>query len=283
MLVQQRLIARVRSVCAGDGRLVAALMYGSFAAGTADAHSDVEFWLFFRPDRHGEIDPARWCAQIAALRHVVTNEFGTVVAFFPGLVRGEFHFASADDIGSVRAWAARGAPIDRMVVLDRDGTLRSALEALPERATAPASSADVLAVCGRFANWLVLAHQVAGRGETLRAWDALGHVHRHLLWIVRLVEGETTHWLTPSRGAEVELSVEALAVLRETTAPADTDGLRAALVAAWRHGRRCWIELAQRHGASVPHALFADLDTALRPDAGAGAPPVTPLSPELAS
>ena len=43
VLVQERLIARVREVCAADDRLDAALMYGSFAAGEADAYSDVEF------------------------------------------------------------------------------------------------------------------------------------------------------------------------------------------------------------------------------------------------
>lgn len=47
MLPQEPLIDRVRDLCLQDGRLVAALMYGSFAAGEADVHSDIEFWLFF--------------------------------------------------------------------------------------------------------------------------------------------------------------------------------------------------------------------------------------------
>jgi lincosamide nucleotidyltransferase len=65
VLIQQRLIAGVREVCHTDERLDAALMYGSFASGEADAHSDVEFWLFFLPQWHGQVDPRAWCTQIA--------------------------------------------------------------------------------------------------------------------------------------------------------------------------------------------------------------------------
>lgn len=155
MLVQEQLIARVRA----DERLDAALMYGSFAAGEADAHSDIEFWLFFLPQRCTEVDPWAWCAQVAPLTHIVRNEFGTHVAFFPGLVRGEFHFATTDDIPTVRTWPARGAPVDPMVVLDRSATLRPALQSLPEGPAVPGNGEEIETVCGRFANWLILAHQ----------------------------------------------------------------------------------------------------------------------------
>jgi lincosamide nucleotidyltransferase len=171
VLVQERLIIRVREVCKADERLDAALMYGSFAAGEGDAHSDVEFWLFFAPRRRGEVDARAWCARVAPVLHVVRNEFGSDVVVFPGLVRGEFHFATTDDIPMVRTWPARGAATDQMIVLDRGGQLRPALESLPEHAAAPHDGGQAERLCGRFANWLLLAHHVASRGETLRAWD----------------------------------------------------------------------------------------------------------------
>jgi lincosamide nucleotidyltransferase B/F len=256
--MQERLIARVRELCAADERLDAALMYGSFAAGTADAHSDIEFWLFFEPRWRGRVDPGVWCGQIAPVLHLVRNEFGTDVAVFPGLVRGEFHFATSDDIESVRAWPARGASTDRMIVLDRGGRLRPAVESLPERAPVPDSRAGAQVLCGRFANWLLLAHHVASRGETLRAWDALGHVHRHLLWMARLAHGGTDHWLTPSRRAESELPPEVLRDLRRTTAAADPRAVRRAIEEAWRLGRGYWRELAE-----VPEAFGRELDRAI--------------------
>lgn len=236
-------------------------MYGSFAADEGDAYSDVEFWLFFEPQ--WQVDSRAWCEQVAPVLHLVRNEFGTDVVVFPGLVRGEFHFATAEDIPSVRAWPARNAATGRMIVLDRWGRLRAALESLPQRAPVPQSAGEVEALCGRFANWLLLAHHVASRGETLRAWDALGHAHRHLLWMARLVHDRTEHWLTPSRLAEAELPGDVVIELRRTTAAADPGPVREALRVAWQRGRGYWTELARRHRTGLPEALFAEIDAAV--------------------
>lgn len=263
VLIQEILITRARELCQADERLDAALMYGSFASGEADEHSDVEFWLFFDPRRRGEIDPRTWCAQIAPLLHYVRNELGADVVVFSGLIRGEFHFATTDDIASVRTWPARGAAVDRMIVLDRRGALRPVLESLPERAAVPATAGEIEELCGQFANWLVLAHHVACRGEHLRAWDALGHAHRHLLWMARLITARTDHWLTPSRCAERELPPQVLAELREALANARTEDVSAAIQRTWQSGRRYWTELAQRHGRAVPQQLFTEIDDAL--------------------
>jgi len=259
---QQRLISRVHELCRLDSRLDAALMYGSFAQGTGDAHSDVEFWLFFATDlRH--VDASAWCNQVAPVLHVVRNEFGAHVAFFAGLIRGEFHFATVDDIAAVARWPARGAPVHRMIVVDRHNRLRPALESLPDSAPVPQTWAEIDALCGRFANWLVLAHHVRQRGELFRALDALTHVHRHLLWMARLVEDDTEHWLTPSRRAEAELTPPTIHTLVSSTAVAEDTAIRAAILHAWSCGRSWWTRLADRYGAPVPQGLFAELDRVL--------------------
>lgn len=261
MLAQERLIARVREVCAADDRLDAALMYGSFTTDEGDAYSDVEFWLFFEPQ--WQVDSRAWCERVAPVLHLVRNEFGTDVVVFPGLVRGEFHFATTEDIPFVRGWPARNAATDRMIVLDRQARLRPALDSLPQRAVVPQSVGEIDALCGRFANWLLLAHHVASRGETLRAWDALGHAHRHLLWMARLVHDRTEHWLTPSRQAEAELPDDVVIELRQTTAPADPGAVREVLRVAWQRGRGYWTELARRHRIGLPEALFAEIDASV--------------------
>lgn len=251
MLPQEHLIARVRDLCRSDERLVAALMYGSFATGEADAHSDIEFWLFCA----SPLDERTWLAGIGPVRYAVVNEFGAHVVVFPGVIRGEFHFATADDIASVAAWPARGAPTDRMIVLDRTGALRDVLDSLPDR---PSPPTDIDTLCGRFANWLILAHHVAHRGELLRASDALAHARRHLLWMVRLAEGRTRHWLTPSRNAERDLPADVVhAIHRTTTGPAAD-----AIATTWECGRRYWRRLADRYDFPVPEDLFDDLDAA---------------------
>jgi len=261
-MIQEQLIARVRSVCEEDPGLSAALMYGSFASGEADEYSDIEFWLFFTPRSRASLDPAAWCGRIAPVTHLLLNEFGTHVAFFPGLIRGEFHFAATDDMFSVRDWPARSGTVDRMILLDRTKELAPILRALPERAAAPGPGTTVEDLCGRFANWLVLAHHTAARGEYLRAWDALGHVQRHLVWMARLAEHSTVHWLTPSRCAEAELSPTALSALRQATASADPQELDSALRAAWRTGRDLWRVLLGEVGQLPPSSLVAELDAA---------------------
>jgi lincosamide nucleotidyltransferase len=67
VLPQEALIARVRALGRADSRLDAALMYGSFAQGSADEYSDIEFWLFFGADPG---DPRDWIAQVAPLTHL---------------------------------------------------------------------------------------------------------------------------------------------------------------------------------------------------------------------
>jgi lincosamide nucleotidyltransferase len=261
---QHELIEKVRELCARDEGLDAALMYGSFAKDEADEHSDIEFWLFHTPPARAALDPAAWCASIAPTTAVLRNEFGAHVAIFRDLVRGEFHFATTDDLPRLADWPERGAPVERMVLLDRSERLAPHLAALPERAAAPTGPDQVARCCEPFANWLILAHHLLARGELLRAWDALGPVVRHLTWMARLAEDSTGHWLTPARAAEHELTARTLRGLTASTASAEQPAaLRRALREALAEGRRHWETLAAAHGFDVPHALLDEIATAL--------------------
>jgi lincosamide nucleotidyltransferase len=78
--------------------------------------------------------------------------------------------------------------------------------------------------------------------------------------LARLANGNTEHWLTPSRRAEAELPPRDLADLRRATAAAHPDDVHAALRAAWRSGRRYWTELARLHRRTMPDGLLAEID-----------------------
>ncbi|MGH2498915.1 MAG: hypothetical protein ACRDF0_02305 [Candidatus Limnocylindria bacterium] len=265
MLEQERLIERVRQKCIDDPRLQAALMYGSFTQGLADEWSDIEFWLFFDEQAAVTVDPTEWCAEVAPILLVVRNEFDTHVAVFESLIRGEFHFAPQSAIDSVAEWPARGGPVDRMLVADRTGELRRVLEQLPETRPSDRSPASVEQLCERFVNWWLLGDTVRRRGELVRAQAMLGEVNRHLLWMVRTIEGLAPRQ-TPSRRAEAELSREALERYSATTAPVDAAPLVSAYKEAWRWGRQMWIDLATTHDFETPARLVDIVDDRMRDD-----------------
>jgi len=87
-------IHRLREVLRADARIVAALLYGSWTAGEADEHSDLEAYVFVAPGQ--EIDPRAFAEQIAPVRLCHTNMFGVHSIVFDDLMRGEFHFDPAD-------------------------------------------------------------------------------------------------------------------------------------------------------------------------------------------
>ncbi|GAA2756949.1 hypothetical protein [Actinopolymorpha rutila] len=266
---QDALDAAYRAAFAAEERVRAVLTYGSRPAGLGDAWSDVEYWVFVSSDllpdqaRTNPPVPPDWLREVGEPALLVRNEFGAWVAVHAGLVRVEVHLWPASGVDVVRGWPARGAPVESMVVLDRDGTLTPAVAALPEHPRVPRTAAEVAEVCGRFANWWVLGHNVAGRGEWERSQDALAHVRRELLWMARLAEagsepevGEATkRWLTPSRLAERDLSpevIEALARVSARTEPAD---LARAYGAAWELGERLWRALVATWGFDPPDRL----------------------------
>ena len=109
MLEQEISIAKVRELAVEDERLVAVLMYGSFALSEGDRLSDIEFYLYFGAplDR---IDRRRWLEGIAPLEMHYVNEFGTDTAIFANAIRGEFHFEPASSIPSVARWDKRLVP-----------------------------------------------------------------------------------------------------------------------------------------------------------------------------
>src|SRR5699024_3591508 len=83
-------------------RIVAALLYGSWTAGEADEHSDLEAYVFVAPGQ--EIDPRAFAEQIAPVRLCHTNMFGVHSIVFDDLMRGEFHFDPADEIDKIASW-----------------------------------------------------------------------------------------------------------------------------------------------------------------------------------
>lgn len=255
------MIERVRTLCQQDQRLVAALLYGSFARGEGDQFSDIEFALFFADESLRTLDQQAWVAQIAPLALYFADDVGHQTAIFTNLIRGEFHFKAASTMAVVETWRGNAwfPTLESTLIVDRTGALAEHLQPLllapPDRNTPEI----VQSLINNFINWLLFGSHVLARGEAARALEILGITHRYLLWMVRVLEGRTEHWPTPSKNVEQDLSGAAYARYQACTANLDPAALAYAYGHSWAWGQELSETLAQRHSLRLPKVLFGQL------------------------
>lgn len=263
-LPQSAMIDRVRELCRRDSRMVAALMYGSFARGEGDAFSDIEFVFYFEDEALPAVDREGWVKQIAPLELFFPDAFGHFTAIFTNLIRGEFHFEPYSQGTQVGGWVGNAyfPRLEDCVIKDREGVLARLLEplaALPRR-DAPEAVASLEL---NFVNAVLFGHTVLRRGESARALELLGMVHRHLLWMARLAEGSTDHWPTPSRRLETELSPEGYRRFARCAAILEPDALERAYRASWAWGKELLAALEPMAGSVMPASLRLKLSELL--------------------
>jgi lincosamide nucleotidyltransferase B/F len=265
MLLQEAMIERVRELCHRDERLVSALMYGSFAIGEGDRFSDIEFYLFFAEEASEGLREEAWVAQIAPLYLYYVNEFGNATAIFENLVRGEFHFEAVSDVGLVDAWESAWFPtLESAVLLDKSGELTRRVSRLVRRRPEIDTPERALFLCRSLMNWTLMGANLLQRGEYARAEAFLTLVHGHLLQAMRLVEGKSANWLSPTRRLEEEASATSYERYKECTAALEAEQLLRAYASTWEWGRELMGELAARHALTLPEALLDKLDRRLR-------------------
>ncbi len=261
MLEQEAMIEKVRELCGQDERVAAALMYGSFAQGEGDQYSDVEFYLFFRDEALDEVNEEEWVARISPVGLYYVNEFGNGTAIFENLVRGEFHFEKASNVGLVAGWrSARFTSPESAVLLDRDGELSRLVNRRADCPPDEDTPEQARFLCHSLINWTLMGANLLMRGEHARALVFLSLVHVHLLRAARLAEGSTANWLSPSRRLEEDVSAATYARFRACTAAVEADGLARAYRCTWEWGRELMDELSERHAFPLPSALLGKLD-----------------------
>jgi lincosamide nucleotidyltransferase B/F len=265
MLPQEAMIERVRELCHRDERLVSALMYGSFAIGEGDRFSDIEFYLFFAKEASEGLREEAWIAQIAPLYLYYVNEFGNGTAIFENLVRGEFHFEAASDVGLVDAWESAWFPsLESAVLVDKSGELTRRVSRLVRRPPEMDTPERASFLCRSLMNWTLMGANLLQRSEYARAEALLTLVHEHLLQAMRLVEGKSANWLSPTRRLEEDASATSYQRYKACTAPLEAEQLAGAYASTWEWARELMGELAARHTLTLPKALLDKLDRRLR-------------------
>ncbi len=102
------------------------------------------------------------------------------------------------------------------------------------------------------------------RGEYARAEAFLTLVHGHLLQAMRLVEGNSANWLSPTRSLEEDASSSSYKRYKECTAALEAEQLVRAYASTWEWARELMGELGARHALELPEALLGELDQRLR-------------------
>lgn len=229
-LIQQSMIERVRALGLADEKLSAILMYGSFIKGEGDRHSDIEFYLFQRQD----FDHREWVGRIRPVRIFFRNEFGTEVAIFDNLVRGEFHFAPLADIEVIKSWAGLTSfeYADHMNLMDKDGRLSAILAELDRRRPRHNSPDQIDWLAKSLLNNLLQVRNVLRRGELAHAQQGFQYIQKYLLWLIRLSEGADNHWESPTKALEREISPQGYRAYAACAPGLEADSLKEALRAA---------------------------------------------------
>lgn len=256
-MYQIRMIERTRRLCEDDERVTAALMYGSFARGEGDSFSDVEFVLFFADEHLPRLDKRLWAAQLAPLALFFADDSGHYTAIYDNLVRAEFHFYPASQIAIVSTWkdTDRFPTLDGPLLLDRTGELTLCLGELVGLPLERDTPEIVGSLTNNFINWMLFGVNVLARGELARALELLNIAQRALLKFVRLDEGRTAHWLTPSKSLEVDLFPQDYHRFQGCTACLTEEDLRRAYRQTWDWGGDLMRKLNARHGLSFPAGL----------------------------
>ncbi|MDV6375516.1 hypothetical protein [Deinococcus arenicola] len=240
--------AQLRGAMCADPRITHALAYGSFTQGTADRFSDLEYWLYLRPD--AEFDVRGWLEKLVPVLHFVVNEFGTPTAILPGLLRLELHAVPNTRLAELETWGNEHLYPERMRVKDVDGRLAVALQKLTSKAP---PEAEAQATLDRVLNWLTFGLNVLARGERIRAHGLLWWIQGGLLSLAAVQSGQTEYLLNPARLAERRLNAETLRQYAGVTGGIDDLEQVYSAAVDWT------LELAGLLGLAVNAELDADL------------------------
>ena len=262
MIPQTEMIHRLRQLCQADERLIAAMLYGSFALGEADRFSDIDCLLYFQDDALPDIDQESWLSQIAPLELYYHNEFGNGVAIFNNLVRAEFHFDPASKMQELASLEGKISfpSLETTLLVDKNGQLSQHLQPLLGPPPDPNNAQEVQFIRDSFFNWFLFGLNVLARGETARSSEILRFLQDYLLKMARLKEQTTAHWMSPSRGVEWELSAQAYRRLASASASLDAQKLWEAYRAAWEWGLELLPELLASYDLPPPDALVKKLE-----------------------
>ncbi|MEK3935326.1 nucleotidyltransferase [Sporosarcina sp. FSL W7-1349] len=228
MLIQKKIIQDVKNKCLQDHAVSACMMYGSFTKNEGDPFSDVEFYLFIDNESMNHFNSRQWISEVHPVDLLFFNEYGTQVAIFSNMIRGEFHFLTVSEMDIVKSFKPTGVfpDTESMFLYDSTGRLKSLLEQLegpgPDRMT----DENVNFTFNNFVNAWVLGLNVMRRGELARSLEVLTQVQKYVLQLIRVKEESVERWVNSTKNVESDISCESYRDFVSITSKLEVNELR---------------------------------------------------------
>lgn len=248
---QQAVISRFTTMCQADGRVVAAFLGGSHAAGTADEHSDLDLYLILADAAYAGFFAARraWMHRLGDpvfLEDFDGFGFAMVVFIFADGVAGELALARESRFEHLHA-----GPFH--VLTDKKGILAQKL--FPVRKPTEAEQHETL---HRLVYWfwhdLAMFSVAMARGRLWTAYGILGDLRLKCVNLARL-RHDFTAWADGYGKVEQAVGAQDLAALQATFCPVERSAMLEAAGAVVRYYVRIAPPLARRHGVPYPTDL----------------------------
>lgn len=224
-MIQLQMINKAKSIAQQDENVSAVLMYGSFTKNEGDRYSDIEFYIFLKSKENFFAE--KWVNQIYPTALYFTNEYGSEVAIFENLIRGEFHFLTVNDIDVIKSWEGVVAfsDFDQMNLIDKDGFLIETLNQIKTKLPNRITNENILFLSQSLLNVLLTTNNLIKRQEYAHAFQSLSNIQKYLLWLIRIATKQTQHWESPTKSLEKDIDKEWYSEFRLTTSDLDTDNL----------------------------------------------------------
>jgi hypothetical protein len=246
----QNVLNRFVEVCRADERVTAAFLVGSYAKGTADAFSDIDFYLFTADKAHEE-----FCNGRAAFIHrlgnpVFVEDFdipNTIFFIFPEGAEGELLIGRASELSHLLHEPYR-------VLLDKKNLLAETAFTHDQE---PVDMEPLRRQIQFF--WHELSHFIValGRGQLYWAQGQLGALRTCCLNLARLQQDLGDEEVGEEGYFKVDtmLTVEQLAPLQSTYCPLERDAMLQAAHTILRFYQELARPLVQTHNIPYPADL----------------------------
>ncbi len=204
-MVQLQMIEKAQSIAQQDENVSAVFMYGSFTKNEGDKYSDIEFYIFLKnlENFSGE----KWVNQIHPVSLYFTNEYGSEVAIFENMIRGEFHFLTTDKIDIVKSWEGivEFSDFDKMSLVDKNGILSKTLSEIKIKSPDRRTNENIRWVSQSLLNVLLTTSNLIKREEFAHAHQSFSNAQKYLLWLIRIANQQTQHWESPTKNLEKDI------------------------------------------------------------------------------